>query len=307
MTEERKKEIIDGLEKSRNLFKERKLEEAQKTIDDLISSLSDDELVMEDEKYEYVDFKSPIEEGIYRAERRSIEEEKKEIEQEENSEDDGTESDIIEEESDKDLKLTEYPVSNLYVLSGSIAMERQDYGKALEQLEEAMNWNPINPEIAFEYAEVVKRMGSVDQFFELNKRIFPHTYTTSQLAHAYRNAAYYYESKKEAHKAIAMIVFANEFEENDNAKKELQAIMKEIGTDHLQITTDEIEEICKADNIQFGPDMGVVQMAARNGIYFLNNKNYQMAYFFLSIAYNLTHDQNIKKKLDEAAGQIKNK
>lgn len=296
MTEARKKEVEEGLEKSRELFKNRKLDEAQQTIDALIDSLTDEEAVMEDDDYEYIDFKSPVEEGIYRSERDSIENEKKELREEDKVQNDDEDTD---EESNKEIRLIDFPVSNMYVLSGSIAMEREDYGHALEQLGEAMDWNPINPEIAFEYAEVVKRMGSVDQFLELTKRIFPHIYTPSQLAHAYRNVAYYYESKHDADKALAMLAFSNGFEESEGAKREINAIMKDIGEESRQISSDDIKKICEDDDIPFGPDVNVIQMTGGNGLYFFDKKNYNMSKYFLTLAYNLTHAPQLKEKLDE--------
>lgn len=299
MTEERKKEVVEGLKKAREFFGDGRNKEAQESIDSLIDSLTDEELTMEDDEYEYVDFKSPIEEGIYRAERSTIKAEKDE-ERKEAGENEPDEND----ETDKELRLIDFPVSNLYVLSGSIAMEMKDYGRALEQLGQAMEWNPTNPEIAFEYAEVVKRMGSADQFFELTKRIFPHIYSSQQLAHAYRNAAYYYETRRDADKALAMLAFSNGYEENENAKREMQAIMKDTGIEHKQITSDEIRQICEADDIPFGPDRAVIQMAGGNGMYFLEKKNYQMAYYFISIAYDLTRDPQLKDKLDEISRKI---
>lgn len=309
MNEIRKKEIENELMGTRKLFVNGNLDDAQKKIDRVIDSLSSDELIKEDKRFEYLDFKNPIEEGLYRVRRRDIYSERdEERRQLEDNEENRLEDDVREERADeKEIKLVEYPVSNLFVLCASIALQRGDYGKALESLEEAMEWNPISPEIAFEYAETVKRMGAIDQFFTLTKRNFQNIYSSGQLGHAYRNAAYYYETSNESKKALAMLAFSTGFDDNENAKREINAILKEDGKDHIQISIDDVKKICDEDDIPFGPDPLVIKLSSQNGMYFMQDKNYQMAYYFLSIAYDLTRDPAIKNKLDEIADQIKDK
>ena len=139
MTDKEKQEFIDTLEKTRKLFHENQMDEAQRTISALIDTFNDDFPKKEDEDTLYFDFKTAMEESIYR----------------------------LEEKPEKKIQLPEVPVSNVYLISGSIAMQQGDYATALERMEEATGWNPISPEIALQYAETVKRMGSIDQFLEL--------------------------------------------------------------------------------------------------------------------------------------------
>ena len=271
MTNQEKKNFTDTLDKTRQLFKENKLDEAQKTITALIDTFTDDDPLKEDDECLYFDFKTAIEESIYRNE----------------------------DKPQKKLRLAEVPVSNVYLISGSIAMEQEDYATALERMEEAMDWNPISPDIAFEYAEVVKRMGSVDQFLELTKRIVPHIYLARQLAHAYRNIAYYYEQKDETTKAIEAFFYSLVYEDNDAVKHELDEIGKNLTKEEKTINMSEFPNVCKNDGIPFGPDKTVVQLAYVTAQYFEKENDPMRSFYFYNIAYELTRDPKVKEKADE--------
>ena len=253
------------------------MDEAQRTISALIDTFNDDFPKKEDEDTLYFDFKTAMEESIYR----------------------------LEEKPEKKIQLPEVPVSNVYLISGSIAMQQGDYATALERMEEAMGWNPISPEIAFQYAETVKRMGSIDQFLELTTEIFPHIYAGKQLAQAYRNIAYYYETKNEIKKAMEAFFYSQVYDEREEVKKELSELGKHLKDDEKTINLAEFPEICKKDRIPFGPDKQVVQLAYLSGRYFDENaKDPQKAYYFYTIAYGLTKDDKVKEKAEKQRQKI---
>lgn len=277
MTDKEKQNFIDTLEKTRELFKENKLDEAQKTITGLIDTFNDDFPKKEDDETLYFDFKTAMEESIYR----------------------------MEEKPEKKIKLPGVPVSNVYLISGSIAMQQGDYATALERMEEAMDWNPISPEIAFQYAEAVKRMGSIDQFLELTTEIFPHIYAGKQLAQAYRNIAYYYEMKNEIKKAMEAFFYSQVYDEREEVKNELNELGKHLKEDEKTINLAEFPEICKNDGIPYGPDKEVVQLAYLSGRYFDENaKDPIKAYYFYTIAYGLTKDDKVKEKAERQRKKI---
>lgn len=271
MTDKEKKEVLNALEDTRKIFNEGKLDEAQKRITAVIDTFTEDSPKKKDEKCIYLDFKTAMEESIYRNE----------------------------EQTRELIRLPEIPMSNVYLISGSIAMEQKDYATALERLEEAMDWNPVSPEIAFEYAEVVKRMGSVDQFLDLTTRIFPHIYLGRQMAHAYRNFAYYYEAKHEPKKAIESFFFSLEYEDNEMVKKEINELGKQLKGDEKQINLAEFPKICQQDGLPYGPDKDVVQLAYANASFFKKENRPKEAFYFFSIVYELLKDPKVKKMVDE--------
>ena len=277
MRQETKEMLVTAQEKTRELFKDRKLEEAAACIRQAIEEMEKDPPVSEDEECICFDFKTAMEEVIYRQE----------------------------EKPKKKVRLAEAPVSNAYLISGSIAMELKDYATALKRLEQAMDWNPINPEIAFEYAEVVKRMGSVDQFLELTRRIFPHIYSPSQLAHAYRNVGYYFEKKDMWSEAVGAFMFSLGYETVPTIQQELMAIAKEKGDQAKAPALADFEEICKANDIPFGPDPELVGLAISHGMFFLKEKDGLRGEYFLRIAHGLTKDPKIAELLQAMEQQKK--
>lgn len=277
MTDKEKKQITDSLDQTRKLFKNKKLDEAQDIISASIAKFTDDEPKKEDDETLYFDFKTAIEESIYRNE----------------------------EKPEKTILLPEIPVSNIYLISGSIAMEQEDYGTSLERLEEAMEWNPINPDIAFQYAEVVKRMGSYDQFLELTKRIFPHIYLPSQLAHAYRNVGFYFETKNQTKNAMAAFFFSLGYEDNEAVKHEIAELAKEVPEGERSLDLGEFQKVCEENDIPFGPDPDVVNLAYASGVFFKRENEPMRAFYFLNIAYALTRDEKLKPMIEEEGKKIK--
>ncbi len=277
MKQETKEMLAKAQEETRELFKDRKLEEAAACIEKAIEEMEKDPPVSEDDECVCFDFKTAIEEVIYRQE----------------------------EKPKKKVRLAEAPVSNAYLISGSIAMELKDYATALKRLEQAMDWNPINPEIAFEYAEVVKRMGSIDQFIELTRRIFPHIYSPSQLAHAYRNVGYYFETKDMWREAVGAFMFSLGYESVPTIHQELAAIAKEKGEAAAAPDLTEFEEICKAHDIPFGPDRELVGLAISHGMYFIKEKDGLRGEYFLRVAHGLTRDPKLAELLQAMEEQKK--
>ncbi len=277
MKQETKEMLVKAQEETRELFKNRKLQEAANRIQKAIEELELDPPVSEDDECICFDFKTAMEEVIYRQE----------------------------EKPKKKVRLAEAPVSNAYLISGSIAMELEDYTLALRRLEQAMDWNPINPEIAFEYAEVVKRMGAIDQFLELTRRIFPHIYSPSQLAHAYRNVGYYFEKKEMWREAVGAFMFSLGYESVPVIHQELAAIAKDKGQEAAAPDLGEFEDICREHDIPFGPDRDLVGLAISHGMYFIKEKDGLRGEYFLRVAHGLTKDPQLAELLKAMEEQKK--
>ncbi|MQN01140.1 MAG: tetratricopeptide repeat protein [Lachnospiraceae bacterium] len=273
MNEEQIQKFKDTLEETEKLYNDRKLDEAQKLVSDFIDTFTDDFPVKEDDEYLYFDFKTAIEEAIY----------------------------VNEELPKKKMRPIGVPVSNVYVISGSIALEQGDYSTALERLEEAMDWNPISPDIAFEYAEAVRMMGSLDQYLDLTKRIFPHIYMGVQMAQAYRNIAYYYEQKGEKRKAIESLLYSLIYDENNkDVENEINEISEGLSEEEKTINMAEFPDICKNDGIPFGPDQLVLKIAYASARHFEKvEPDPRKSYYYYYIMYELTRDDKMKEKAEQ--------
>lgn len=190
-------------------------------------------------------------------------------------------------DSEKDIRPSNFPFATIYFIYGNILFELGRYTEANVALEKAKRWNPMDADIAFEYAETYKAMGDIETFFDYTIEIFNFAYKSEDLARCYRNLGYYFIEKKMWQEAIACEDYSLNFDSN---------------TEHLEIKPAPIETMKKFSR-KYGfplePNEDVVRLAIAYGRNSAENGNDEFAKYFLNIAYDLTHFDEVKQLLDE--------
>ena len=203
-------------------------------------------------------------------------------------------------DSEKDIRPSNFPFATIYFFYGNILFELGRYTEANVALEKAKRWNPMDADIAFEYAETYKAMGDIETFFDYTIEIFDFAYKSEDLARCYRNLGYYFIERKLWQEAIACEDYSLNFDSNtDAAYGELFYIEQ---TTHLEIKPAPIETMKKFSR-KYGfplePNEDVVGLAIAYGRNSAENGNDEFAKYFLNIAYDLTHFDEVKQLLDE--------
>lgn len=203
-------------------------------------------------------------------------------------------------DSEKDIRPSSFPFATIYFFYGNILFELGRYTEANVALGKAKRWNPMDADIAFEYAETYKAMGDIETFFDYTIEIFNFAYKSEDLARCYRNLGYYFIEKKMWQEAIACEDYSLNFDSNtDAAYGELFYIEQ---TTHLEIKPAPIETMKKFSR-KYGfplePNEDVVGLAIAYGENSAENGNDEFAKYFLNIAYDLTHFDEVKQLLDE--------
>ena len=190
-------------------------------------------------------------------------------------------------DSEKDIRPSNFPFATVYFFYGNILFKLGRYTEANVALEKAKRWNPMDADIAFEYAETYKAMGDIETFFDYTIEIFNFAYKSEDLARCYRNLGYYFIEKKMWQEAIACEDYSLNFDSN---------------TEHLEIKPAPIETMKKFSR-KYGfplePNEDVVGLAIAYGENSAENGNDEFAKYFLNIAYDLTHFDEVKQLLDE--------
>ena len=195
-------------------------------------------------------------------------------------------------DSEKDIRPSNFPFATIYFFYGNILFELGRYTEANVALEKAKRWNPMDADIAFEYAETYKAMGDIETFFDYTIEIFNFAYKSEDLARCYRNLGYYFIKKKMWQEAIACEDYSLNFDSN---------------TEHLEIKPAPIETMKKFSR-KYGfplePNEDVVRLAIAYGRNSAENGNDEFAKYFLNIAYDLTHFDEVKQLLDELERKV---
>lgn len=97
----------------------------------------------------------------------------------------------------------------------------------------ALKWNPYNSDAIFEYNEIFKIEGKLEEYKDRTIEIFSKLYDPHDLARFYRNLGYYYIEREEWELAKAIYVYSMRFDNNDKAKNELIYIMQKNNSQEL--------------------------------------------------------------------------
>ena len=227
--------IGSTLEKADSFISEGRIDEALETARAAVKKIEALELVAEDKVSIYLDFQEPFEEVLYRYRNRP----------------------------EKELRPSPFRVSALYYLYGCLLFETKDYAAAEEALRTAVMWDPMNAAYSFEYFEVFKITGRLEEFFDLNKAFLPNCFRPWSFARAYRNLAFYYVEKKQYRDAAVCLKISGEFEEDSEAlASELEYIKGMNGGEAYDIGYAETFIFCNAAGLPRYPDEMIPELAS---------------------------------------------
>ena len=200
------------------------------------------------------------------------------------------------------------PIGSAFSICGSVLIDLNRAESARLALGKAMQWEPMNVSLAFEYAETYKLQGKMDKFLQATKKVYEIIYKKTDLARFYRNIGYYFIEKMLWVEAMGSFILSLNFDtESPVASGEMAYIEEKAGKKVEWPKIEEIKDICQKHDIPFGANTNVAAIAYRYGKYLLDEKNFDYAKYFLEIAYSMIQAPEIKKMLDslgEAKGIV---
>lgn len=254
-----------------NIYKKR-FDIAKDMLVSMTTKLEEANLYQDDSVSEYHTFNSPLEEILY--------------------------ANIHHPE--KELRQAGEPYSALYLNLGYVLFELGDLKGAKKALAKAIRWNPIDPEITFEYAELFKFQNRLDDFFRLTSLALSHSYKKAHVARCYRNFGYYFVEKKLWKMAAACYLFSTRYDkEHTSAQSELWYIQQKAGSDFEPPSSDELLDGFNEYNVPLGADQDVVGILIALGKEGQKQGNLNFARQFLEMAYELTEFDEIQKMLND--------
>ena len=200
----------------------------------------------------------------------------------------------------KELRQAPEPLSLLYMNLGVVLLELEEMDAAKDALEKAMRWNPIDADIAFEHAEIFKKLGRMDEFFKLTMGIFPNVYQRRHLARCYRNLGYYFVEKELWEVAASCYLISIHYDKDTpQAQSELWYIQQKADAGFSMPTSEEeIEKYARQYHIPMGANQDVIGIAMYFGEQSEKGGQIDAAKYFYSIAYDLTGFDEIKERID---------
>lgn len=254
-----------------NMYR-RKFTVAEKILSAAVERLENHNIYRDDAVSEYHTFNSPMEKILY----------------------------AFLHDPKKTLRQAPEPISDLYLNFGCVLFELKKFTDADLALRKAARWNPIDPNISFEHAEIFKRRGDMNEFYARTIDVYPRAYTKNFLARCYRNLGYYFVEEKLWKPAAACYMFSTHYEpDGKQAQSELWYIQQSAGENFSLPSAAEIEQYAEQYKIPLTANRDIVGLALEVGRQTAQANQNDLAKYFFGIAYDLTEDDAIKKMIDD--------
>ena len=191
---------------------------------------------------------------------------------------------------------------------GYILVETGSPLDAIPVLQKASEYNPVDCGPKFELAEVYKLLKNQQKLIELTKETLKVASSPVAIARCYANMGYICVETRELDDAVAFYTASVMMAPHPAIPHELRGISQMTGKPVKQPSFEEIKEVFKKYDMEFGPDKDVIGVAAQLSNHYLTKKDIPNALKSLKLLYNLTRDEEIKNiilKYEPDAQQVK--
>ncbi len=207
---------------------------------------------------------------------------------------------------EKTLTRTPYDFAEYITSYGYLMVETGSPLDAIPILEKAIEFNPVDVGPRFELAEVYKLLKNRKRLMELTKETLRVASSPVALARCYANIGYSLTDAQEYEDAAAFYVASVMLVPNPAIPRELQHLADLKGSPIVRPERDKIVEVFAKYDLEFGPNVEVVNVCAELAAYYLNENDIPNALKAMKMTYNLTLDENVKNlilKYDPTATQ----
>ena len=196
------------------------------------------------------------------------------------------------------IKLEE-PIANYYFHLGYNLFNLEDYEEAIEILDKSIELNPIQVDSILLQSEAYLKLGYVNKFLDNIDRALLDANNKFQIANCYFLLAKYYYEVNNKEVAYACCLLSRNFV----ITKELDDLfnkVRQMNGDNLDFKdVKKLQEILQNNKIQFGPSPKILNTLKKLLADQKTKESYPIYYYFLNIAYELTHDYKLKDQIEE--------
>lgn len=181
---------------------------------------------------------------------------------------------------------------------------------AIPVLERAIEFNPIDVAPRFELAEIYKLIKNKKKVLEVSRDTLKIAYSPLSIARCYSNIGYALTDSGDFEDAAAFYVASVMFAPNPAVPYEMQHLADLKGTPIRKPSIEEMVEVMKKYDIEYGPDKHVIEVSAQLAAHYMGLGDKENAVQAMKITYNLTLDEDIKKliiQLDPKAQMLRPK
>ncbi len=253
------------------LMEKKQHKEAAAVMEELIDKVERLNWFLENDENVYFNFSEPFEEDMYR----------------------------YFKQDKRTIRVPLIDMANMYLAYGSILVELKKYSRAATVLEKALAFNPVSTAAGFEYLEALKGNGEYEEYYEKCMEIHRYCFRRSDVARNLRNLGYYFTRQQEYSVACScyMVSMAVLNQRHPIAMQELKNIERKGFSEAPDM--DQSYQILEELGLPYGPNEETASLAYSGYRHFIDQNMPEPAKYYLSIACNLTEDEQLEKLLKQ--------
>jgi tetratricopeptide (TPR) repeat protein len=192
-----------------------------------------------------------------------------------------------------------------YLLYASILSHFKRYDEALENFDKALKRNPVEHRATIQKLEIYKIQKNLDLLYEDTKKAFKFIFHPEDIARLHRNLGYYFIEKQKYPEALSCYAMSRSFENSKLAVQEMQYIMNVTKGNVKVPTLEEARILAAKGGYPLGIDEHILPLANENAKKHMEKGQTAKAKYFLEVIYSITHQESIKKIIDEIDEQTR--
>ncbi len=201
------------------------------------------------------------------------------------------------------IKLEE-PIANYYFHLGYNLFNLEDYEEAIEILDKSIELNPIQVDSILLQSEAYLKLGYVNKFLDNIDRALLDANNKFQIANCYFLLAKYYYELNNKEVAYACCLLSRNFVITKELDELFNKVRQMSGNNLDFKDVKKLQEILQNNKIQFGPSPKILNTLKKLLADQKTKESYPIYYYFLNIAYELTHDFKLKEQIDEVKKKL---
>ncbi len=204
----------------------------------------------------------------------------------------------------KNLLKTPFDFTSYIGLHGYNLVELRRTEEAIPVLQEAIRFNPVNPDPRFELAEIYKLTGNQKLLLETIRETAEICTSAYALARCYTNMGYYCTEKKDYDSAVCFYFESMIFEKHPAVPGELHHISTITGEPITPPTRKQVLAAFEKYKIQNGPSPEVLHVVTELSKQAQERQNWAEAVYYFYVIYDITKDPAAKAMFERCQERL---
>lgn len=196
-------------------------------------------------------------------------------------------------------------IGEVYYLYGDLLIALNEKQAARKAYEKGLLWNPVFAKLGLAYADTFRNVEETDEFAKETLNVFKFACTKEELANCYCNLGDYHAQANRWLPAKVCYELATNYETEPTGIAHSRLEMAKAKTKDIEVTKDLASKLSAEYNFPLSADKYVIETVVGVAKHFVKEEQTELARHFLTLATDLTKDEEVKNLLAALPKEVK--